>query len=503
MPGDIINKDSHCHIDDVEASKGDAASTGENNQSKRSKSPQERKLLLKQDLSMLPLLAGCFFFAYVDRGQIGNARVMGMQQDLHLTNDQYFNALMVFFIGYMIIELPCALGLVYFRPSHQFGLATMLFGVMATCIAAVNSEGSLIAIRFILGLCEAFVQTGFIYLSLWYRPDEIALRAALFYLSTPLAGAVSGLISYGVAKNLAGVHGYASWQWLFIVEGVPTIAWGVLTFFSLPGRPEVVAEKGSFLFSDASERQLILQRVTEAQNSIHVKFVPGQVLKALKDPKTWLDAVTVGAFGLAVAAFSLFLPTFINAFGFSPLRTQLFSIIPYACAAVTLPLSCYFADLYKARAIPLLVCFLFCVSGLILLLATTSKAGRVAGTSLVAAGSYPGVILGATWVVTSHGGYTKRSTAWAVVQVFLQCFSIMGTKIYNAPPRFFKGHGVVLGMLCLAAVCIVLKWWIMRTANQKKDAIISQCEADGVAIPDGEKTFEDAGDSHLRFRYIL
>ena len=174
----------------------------------------------------------------------------------------------------MVIELPCCLGLMYFKPGHQFGLAIMTFGLLATCICACKTYGSLVAVRFLLGLSEAFVQVGFVYLSLWYRQDEIALRCALFYISGPLAGAVSGLIAYGVAKNLEGAQGFRSWQWLFIVEGVPTIAWGILTFFALPARPEGVAEKGTFLFPDQRERELILERTRHGMG----------MLKTLSDP---------------------------------------------------------------------------------------------------------------------------------------------------------------------------------------------------------------------------
>ena len=91
-----------------------------------------------------------------------------------------------------------------------------MFGVLATCVSACKSYGSLIAVRFLLGLSEAFVQVGFVYLSLWYRHDEIALRSALFYVSGPLAGAASGLIAYGVAHNLDNAHGIADWRWLFM-----------------------------------------------------------------------------------------------------------------------------------------------------------------------------------------------------------------------------------------------------------------------------------------------
>lgn len=163
-------------------------------------------------------------------------------------------------IGYAFIELPCCLGIIYIKPGHQFGLATITFGLLATLISVCKGYGSLVAIRFLLGLAEAFVQVSFVYLSLWYRRDEIALRSALFYISGPLAGAFSGLIAYSVQKNLDGDRGLASWQWLFIVEGVPTIAWGVLVFITLPPRPETVAKEGSWLFPGKIEKELILER---------------------------------------------------------------------------------------------------------------------------------------------------------------------------------------------------------------------------------------------------
>ncbi|KAJ9606354.1 hypothetical protein H2200_009315 [Cladophialophora chaetospira] len=457
----------------------------------------ERRLVWKQDLTMLPLLAMCFFFSYV----IGNARILGLQKDLNLSADKYYNALLVFFIGYMIIELPCCLGLIYIKPGHQFGLATIAFGLLATCIAATHDYGSLIAIRFLLGLSEAFVQVGFVYLSLWYRHDEIALRCALFYVSGPLAGAASGLIAYGVGHNLQDAQGIAAWRWLFIVEGVPTMAWGILTFFALPGRPEVVAEKGTWLFSKQAERELIRERTLSAKNSLHSTFNRRQVLVALGDAKSWLDALIVAGFGLGVAAFGLFMPTFIKEFGFSPLHTQLFTIIPYATAALALPMICACADRFVMRAVPLIFCYVLCAAGFILLLITTNKAARIAGTCFVSAGSYSGVILAATWVMSTHSDYTKRSTAWAMCQLFLQCWSILGTKIYDKPPRFFKGHGILLGLQTVAAACVVFKWWLMRSANKRKDAMKEEFAANGGSAPRAME--EEIDETHPDFRYLL
>lgn len=215
------------------------------------------------------------------------------------------------------------------------------------------------------------------------------------------------------------------------------------------------------------------------------------------------------------------MPTFIRAFGFSPCKstrldpqpncrltglqvhTQLFTMIPYSCAAIALPIICTIADRFVVRAIPLLACYMSCAIGFILLLSTTQKSARIVGTCLVSAGSYTGVILAATWVMSAHAGYTKRSTTWAMCQLLLQCYSILGSKIYDKPPRFFKGHGILLGLQTLTAACTVLKWWIMRRSNKRKDALRQEYEARGEPIPGVEKSLEELHDDHPTFRYML
>lgn len=155
------------------------------------------------------------------------------------------------------------------------------------------------------------------------------------------------------------------------------------------------------------------------------------------------------------------------------------------------------------RAIPILLCYGLCAVGLVLLLVTTNKSSRIIGTSLVSAGSYAGVILAATWVLSTYGGYTKRSTAWAFCHLCLQAYSILGTKIYDEPPRFLKGHGVVLGLQTLAAVCLLGKWWIMSSANRKKEALKLEYETRGESLPGSEMSLEELNDDHPAFRYIL
>ena len=92
---------------------------------------------------------------------------------------------------------------------------------------------------------------------------------------TPVAGAISGLLAYGIGSGLEGTHGIASWKWLFIIEGVATVGFGFVVLFFLPGLPENTAKHGSWLFRDEAERRVLAQRQKKSKFSVHSEYAPG------------------------------------------------------------------------------------------------------------------------------------------------------------------------------------------------------------------------------------
>ncbi|RDL41557.1 Uncharacterized protein BP5553_01536 [Venustampulla echinocandica] len=467
------------------------------------RSKLEKRLLLKQDFIILPLLSIMFFFAYLDRGQIGNARLMGLQASYKMNNGQYFNVLMMFYVGYMVGEFPFALLLRVSKPAYVYGFTIIAFGLFATCCVATRSYAALLVLRLLVGVAEAAAQTAFLYLSLWYKPDELAMRTAIFYGSTPLAGAFSGLISYGVQRNLDGVRGLLNWQWLFVIEGIPTMAWGILVALVCPAFPETVAKNGSMFFKREDERRLILQRTIAGRNVAHAKIEAFQIWIALKDIRIWLAGLYVAAPALCVAAYGAFLPTFIKEFGFDPLATQLYSIIPYAFATVTLFIACWGADHFRQKGLFLIGCLSISVTGFVLLLATTNTVALMAGACFVASGAYAGVILAATWNIANHGGYTKRAVSAAIVQIFIQCYSIISTQIYIKPPRFFLGHGVLLALVTVGLLAAVANLFIIKKRNAERDARAADFERRGELDPDMANSYEELCDYHPGYRYVM
>lgn len=186
-------------------------------------------------------------------------------------------------------------------------------------------------------------------------------------------------------------------------------------------------------------------------------------------------------------------------------RTQLFTVIPYALAFVTVITVGYLSDRWNTKGPFLFVsCCIGCI-GYILLITVSSMSARVVATCLVTAGCYPIGILLPVWLSINTPNFTKRGATWAFSEVFGIAFSIMGTRIYTGPPRYYKGHGTVLGFFAFAAINVAAAYLWMRKQNVKKNAILEDYARRGEIHPHIARrmTLEALQDEHIAFRYVL
>ena len=196
----------------------------------------DRRITRKFDTHVVPWLFGLWLLAFIDRSNIGNARIDGLATDLKLTGDKFNVALTVFYVPYILIDVPsnwflkyCGAG--YYLPGLMIG-----WGIVATCMGTVKSYSGLIVTRLFLGLCEGGLLGGMVlYLSMFYRRHDLITRLGLFYCAAPLSGAFGGLLATGLAQ--IKFHGYNRWPWIFFVEGAITVCFGILTIFFLPHTP--------------------------------------------------------------------------------------------------------------------------------------------------------------------------------------------------------------------------------------------------------------------------
>jgi hypothetical protein len=292
---------------------------------------EERALLWHQDLTILPLCAAIYFLCYLDRSNIGNARILNssthndMQTEIGATQHQFNVALMVFLVGYFVFEVPSNILLKKLRPSRWIAFLMFSWGAITIGLGGVHTFAATAGVRFLLGAVEAGLFPGLVYyLTFWYRNDERSVRVAIILASATLAGAFGGAIAYGIGHmNMAS--GLAAWRWLFIIEGAPSCASALLVWFFLPDYPE------SFL--KGRQREIALERLRlEGSKSHHRSMTWKDAKETLTDWRLYGHYLVYFCVSMPFSSLSLFTPTITSGLGFVDLQAQLMTVPPYAAA---------------------------------------------------------------------------------------------------------------------------------------------------------------------------
>lgn len=241
----------------------------------------ERKLLMKIDSRVIPWLCIMYLLAFLDRVNIANANVFGLSDELHLDGTLYNNALVVFFVPYILFEIPSNILVKRFRPHVWLSINMGGFGLVTLAQGFVTSYGGLVRTRFFLGVFESVMFPASFYLiGMWYKRSEAQKRYSFFFSSTTLAGAFGGLIAAGIGK-MAGARGYAGWRWIFIIEGALTVFVSFFFYFLLPDFPE----EAKWLTEE--ERQFVTARlrVDQGNSAVEKKITLRDVGRVFKDYK--------------------------------------------------------------------------------------------------------------------------------------------------------------------------------------------------------------------------
>ncbi|KAG2222458.1 hypothetical protein INT45_013371 [Circinella minor] len=455
-----------------------------------------RRLMLKIDLRVIPYIAILYLCSFLDRVNIGNAKVAGMTEDMDITEDQYNWALSLFFIGYVVFEVPCNLALKVVGPRIWIPLIMVVWGVIMALMALCSTGQGLMACRFFLGVAESGLYPGALfYLSKWYTKRQQAFRIGLFYSSSTLAGAFGGVLAYGISF-MDGLRGLRGWQWIFIIEAIPTLLFGILTYFVLPDYPA----KTSFL--NEREREIIVRRIIEdAGPATETHFSWNQVIQAFLDWKVYAYSLSYICGAICVYSLAMFMPSIVQGMGYtSRLEAQLMSAPPYVFAWIATILNGYSTDKCGERGFHLAGVGFVASLGYVLLI-TLQDYGSVAVyiaaiiTTTFAFATNPPM---AGWFSNNFGGDTKRSVAMAFVLTIGNSGGAISGHVYRADdaPHYIRGHTICLAlMLCGAMLALLLKYLLYRE-NKRRDNLTPEehrieCER------------KEPCDKHPDFRYIL
>jgi ACS family tartrate transporter-like MFS transporter len=281
-------------------------------------------LLRKVQWRLIPLLVLLFYINFLDRTNVSFA-ALTMSADLHLSEAAFGLGAGLFFLGYFVFEIPSNLALHRFGARRWISRIMVTWGIVACAMALTQGEASFYTLRILLGIAEAGFFPGVIlYLTYWFPRAYRAKVLALFYLSIPLASSTGGLLSSYLLNHPIGLK---SWQFLYIVEGLPAIIVGVIVYFVMTDRPATAK------WLSVGERNALTDFIA-AEDAVAASH--SGLLRSLRSPRVITLAVCYAALNFGIYGVGFFLPTVIKAMNpsGSTLTTALINAIPYAFTAI-------------------------------------------------------------------------------------------------------------------------------------------------------------------------
>jgi MFS transporter, ACS family, tartrate transporter len=404
-------------------------------------------------LRLMPVLFISYILAYIDRINIGFAAIR-MNVDLGISPYIYGLGAGVFFLGYFIFEIPSNLMLEKTGARRWIARIMISWGAISACMAFVQGPTSFIIVRFLLGIAEAGFFPGVIlYLTYWFPLEYRARIIAAFMVAIPVSLAVGAPLSTAILQ-MDGLGGLKGWQWLFIIEGVPTVLFGLVFLTVMPDKPRDAK------WLSADERGW-LQNTIDSEHKAVAAVHGTSVLQAFADPRLIALAFIYFANTTANLGLAFFLPQILKGLGLTDMQTGLMTSVPYIFGTLGILLFGYVSDKYKERRW------------------TLFSALALTGFGLIAAGLMTGSLLAViVMAIAAIGIYGTKAPFWPLPSLFLTGSAAAGgialinsignlggfvgpyvvgwirdvTKSYEAGLYFLGGLALVAGVLTLVMV---------------------------------------------------
>ncbi|KAK8112149.1 Vitamin h protein [Apiospora kogelbergensis] len=442
------------------------------------KKAAERRLLRRLDFRVLPILWLLYLVSFIDRSNIGNAKIQGMDQELQLKGQRYNIALFVFNIGYLVAGIPLS---IVFNKTGPKSLAVMMFcwGVTVIGCGLTRSWGGLVVCRLLEGMAESAFVPGAAYLiGSYYRRDEFLRRYVVFFSGGICAGAFNGFLSALIAK-MDGVAGYRAWRWIFIIEGLITILVSFASYFFIVPFP------ADSTFLAPEDKDLLLARLRDDGGAVsHDRLPVSRLYEYFRDWKIWVAVIIYLGAAENANSITSFQPTILRGIGYEAADAQVHTIPVYLVAAVYSISMGYAAERLQKR-------YVFCVIGF---------GVRYMGLFFMTAGAYLVMPLAVVWIAINVGKGYKRTVALGAIVCFGNAGSFIGTNVYlkREEPTFRTGFSTGLGLCALGMLAATVMFMGVLIANKRRDkrrGVLTEVSHEG--------SIEDLGEQHPDFRYCL
>ncbi|KAL1971289.1 hypothetical protein VTN77DRAFT_241 [Rasamsonia byssochlamydoides] len=439
--------------------------------------PEEEQQVVKRfDKRLVLLLALLYLLSFLDRSNIGNAKIAGLADDLRLSSSQYEWLLTAFYITYIIFEW---MTLMYrLVPPHIYiSLCVFSWGLIASFQSLVTSFWALVVLRAFLGVAEAAFGPGVpFYLSLFYKREELAFRTGLFISAAPLATSFASSLAWLIVK-LSSNGPIAPWRTLFLVEGFPSVVVAVFVWILIPDSP------GKARFLTSRQRKVAKLRLEgskiERHESSNEKFNWRAVGETLKDPKSYIMALMFFSCNVAFSSMPVFLPTIIKDMGYSSLASQALSAPPFLLSFVVVLVTASLSDRHRTRspyliAHALLSAFAYLAIGLTgyfhsHMSTTIHTAIRYLCIYPATCGFFSAVTIIITWSMDNRVAHEGKGTGVALLNIIGQFGPLVGTRLYPASdgPWYVNGMAACSFFMILVAILAFTLRMLLQRANRR------------------------------------
>ncbi|CAG8957430.1 hypothetical protein HYFRA_00011411 [Hymenoscyphus fraxineus] len=409
-------------------------------------SVNEKILIRRIDIRVIPMLVIIGISSFLDRVNISNALTMSLPKDLGLEGVERNVALTIFFIPYILFEIPSNLVIKKIRPSIWL---TTYRGLLVT--------------RFFLGLAEAGVYPGSFYLiSTWYKREESQKRFTAYYGSVFIANICGGLLASGIAK-MDGIRGLHNWRWIFILEGAFTLLIGILSLFLVAEFPE-----NATWLSD-EERKFVIARAKCTGQTDNI--TSRDIVVFFKDPNNILAGIMYLCLIIPIYSFAYFTPTIVKTLGYSVIQTQLHSVPPIAAAFVLCTILAYLSDKARLRFPFIAFGIILGISGLSIMMTIHHNFSvQYAGLCLAAMGLFSCSPLIICWYVMNFQSHTERAIGTAWLNAFGNCGGFVATFAFlqRDAPYYHIGYTICMVAVCLCGGAASLYALLLRRKNMAR-----------------------------------
>lgn len=458
----------------------------------------EKKLVRKLDLHLIPFVMLAYLLSFLDRVNIGNARLYHLERDLGLQGNQFQIAVSILFVTYITFEVPSNLVLKKFTPSRWIAFITTSWGIVATLTGLVQNYSGLLACRVLLGALEAGLFPGMnLYLTFFYTKNELAMRVGYLFVSAAIAGALGGLLAFGIG-NMDGIQGMSGWRWIMIIEGIPTVLLGIAIYFFLPDDVETTY----FLTENEKKMMIVRQGRAYGNTTSAQQFSKKDMMKAFKDWKVWMFCASQFGADTMLYGYSTFLPTIIRGLGsWSAAQVQLLTIPCYFIGAAMYMSTAWLSDRTQKRGMFCVIFGTVSLVGYAILISKTAPGVHYFGCFLIAAGLYILVGLPLAWLPNNSPRYGKRATANGLQLTIGNASGIMAPFIYptREGPRYIRGHAITLAMVTMATCIYIFMWTYFTRVNKQRAEGKIDPKHEGLS----EEELAELGDESPRFRYVI